>query len=251
VKVSAVLITRNADAHLDRCLASLQWCDEIVVLDQRSTDDTLDICARRGARVEQGEWLGFGRTKAAAVALATHRWILSIDADEEVTPELRDAVLALPDDPTPAAYRVNRLSRFLGRWIRHCGWQPDRILRLFDRDRAGFNDKAVHEAVETGGETADLTGLLLHRTYDDIGQFLSKQDHYTTLGAETAAANGRTANLLGALVRAKYTFFRTYVVQAGFLDGWHGLVLCWGMAFSTLMKYVKIWQIGHGPKDGS
>ena len=251
MKVSAVLITRDAAAHLDRCLASLDWCDEIVVLDQGSTDGTLEICARRGARVEQGEWLGFGRTKAAAVALAANRWVLSIDADEEVAPELRDAILALPDDPAPAGYRVNRLSRFLGRWIRHCGWHPERILRLFDRERAGFDDAPVHEAVRTDGATADLPGLLLHRTYDDIGQFLAKQDHYTTLGAAAAAARGRRASLPGALVRAKFMFFRTYVLQAGFLDGWHGLVLCWGMAFSTLMKYVKIWQIGRGPTDGS
>ena len=251
MKVSAVLITRDAAAHLDRCLASLAWCDEIVVLDQQSGDGTLEICARHGARIVQGEWLGFGPMKAAAVALASNRWVLSIDADEEVTPELRDAIVALPDAPAPAAFRVNRLSRFLGRWIRHCGWHPDRIVRLFDRDRAGFNDAAVHEAVETDGAVVDLAGLLLHRTYDDFGQFLRKQDHYTTLGAESAAAAGRHSSLLGAVIRAKFMFLRTYILQAGFLDGWHGLVLCCGMSVSTLMKYVKIWQAGRGPDDGS
>ena len=251
MRVSAVLITHDAAAHLDRCLTSLAWCAEIVVLDQQSSDGTLEICARHGARVEQGEWLGFGRTKAAAAALATNRWILSIDSDEEVSEELRDAVMALPDEVDPAAYRVNRLSRFLGRWIRHCGWHSDRIVRLFDRDRAGFNEATVHEAIETGGEVADLPGLLLHRTYDDFGQFMRKQDHYTTLGAAGAVAAGRQTSLLGAVVRAKFMFFRTYVLQAGFLDGWHGLVLCCGMAVSTLMKYVKIWQAGRGPVDGS
>lgn len=251
MKVSAVLITRDAEAYLDRCLASLAWCDEIVVRDQGSTDRTLEICAAHGARVIQGEWLGFGPTKAAAAAEARNRWVLSIDSDEEVTPELRDAVAALPDDPPEAAFRVNRISRFLGRWIRHCGWFPDRIVRLFDRERAGFDDARVHEAVRTDGPVADLPGLLRHYAYDDFGQFLRKQDHYTTLGAESAYAAGRRSSLIGALIRAKFTFLRAFAMRGGWMDGWHGAVLCSGMAFSTLMKYVKIWQAGRRPADGS
>lgn len=251
MKVSACLITRDAAAHLEACLASLDWCDEIVVRDHDSDDDTPEICARHGARLERGEWLGFGPSKAAAVAACRNRWVLSIDADEVVTPELRDAILSLPDVPAEAAFRVNRLSRFMGRWIRHCGWHPDRIVRLFDRERAGFDDAPVHEQVRAEGRTPDLDGLLLHHAYDDFGQFLRKQDRYTTIAAEAAVRAGRRATILQALMRGSWTFLRTFAMKAGFADGWHGLLLCLAMGASTTSKYVKIWQAGRPPVEGS
>jgi len=251
MKISACLITRNAAAHLDRCLASLDWCDEILVRDQASEDETLEICARHGARVVQGEWLGFGPSKAAAVAETRHRWVLSVDADEVVDDRLRAAILALPDDPMPAAYRINRLSRFLGRWIRHCGWHPDPLVRLFDKQRAGFDDRPVHEAIHARGPVEDLEGLLLHFTYDSVEQYLAKMDHYTTLGAEVAVASGRRTNLLSVVIRPKMTFLRTYILQRGFMDGGHGLALCTLMSVQTFVKYLKIWKAGRGPEAGS
>jgi len=246
VKISAALITLNPGAVLERCLASLDFVDEIVVLDQGSSDETLAICARHGAMVhQQAEWLGFGRMKNAAVDLCRNRWILSIDADEQVTPELRQAILDLPEQPPQAAFAVNRLTNFLGHWIRHCGWYPDWVVRLFDRERARFNERAVHEAVEPASAAAAtdrLNGLLLHYSYETMEQYLEKLNRYTTLAAEEAVADGRRAGLLTALLRGKFTFLRMYFLKGGILDGGHGLVLCLCSAFYVMTKYVKIWR---------
>lgn len=244
MKISAVLITRDAAAHLEGCLASLDFADEIVVLDQNSSDGTVAIAERMGAKVHQGVWRGFGPTKRAAVDLARNRWILSIDADEEVTPELREAILALPAAPSEAAFAINRLSRFLGRWMRHCGWHPDWVVRLFDRERAGFDEKMVHESVRTEGSVGRLDGLLRHYTYDNLEQYLDKVNRYTTLSAEAAYDAGRRVTPIGALVRGKLTFVRFFVLRRGFLDGWHGLLLSLCSAWGVFVKYVKIWWKG-------
>lgn len=243
MRISVAIITRNAVAQgLERCLASLSGFDEIVVLDQASDDGTVSLCERFGARVYRGPWEGFGRTKQAAVAQTRNRWVLSIDADEEVTPELKAAILALGDDPPCAAYSVNRLSRFLGRWIRHCGWHPDWVVRLFDRERARFNEKAVHEEIVVEGATGRLDGLLRHYTYDTMEQYVSKLNRYTTLSAGDAVDAGRDSSLPEAVLRAHGVFLRMYLLQFGFLDGWHGLALCSCSSFYVLTKYLKIWR---------
>lgn len=244
MKISAAIITRDAGTQLDRCLASLDFCDEIVVLDQHSADQTAAVCARHGARLEQTEWLGFGPTKQRAVDLCRNRWVLSIDTDERVTPALRAAILALPDDPEPAAFAVNRLSSFLGRWIRHCGWHPDWVVRLFDREQASFDGRAVHEAVHARGVVARLDGLLEHEPYATMEQYLAKLDRYTTAAAADLAARGRRAGPASALVRAHATFWRMWLLQGGVRDGWAGLVLCHASAFYVLSKYLKLWRLG-------
>jgi len=244
VKVSAAIITRDHGHLLDRCLASLAFCDEVVVLDQHSTDDTAAVCARHGARLEQTEWLGFGPTKAKAVSMCRHRWVLSVDTDEVVTPELAAAISALPDQPVPAAYTVNRISRFLGRWIRHCGWHPDHVTRLFDRERAGFDDKPVHEGVHADGEVARLGGLLQHDPYESMEQYIQKLDRYTTAAADELHAAGRRSSLAQAALRSTATFWRMWLLQGGVLDGWAGTVLCQASSFYVLSKYVKLWRLG-------
>jgi len=245
VKISVAIITKDAAPELARCLASVTFADEIVVVDQGSTDDTAAVCAQHGATLHQSPWLGFGPTKQKAVLLCRNRWVLSIDSDEEVTTELQAAITALPDDPPEAAFAVNRLSRFLGKWIRHCGWHPEYVVRLFDRERAGFNDKPVHEAVETEGTVGRLSGLMMHYTYETMDQYIGKLNRYTTLAAEQLHAEGRTVSLWRALVRAKAAFLRMYFLQGGILDGWVGLVLCWSSGFSVLAKYVKLWRMGN------
>jgi len=248
VKISAAIITRDAADDLDRCLASLGFADEIVVLDQGSTDHTAQVCARRGAALHQGAWLGFGPTKAAAVALCRNRWVLSIDSDEVVTPGLAAAIGALPDAPDEAAFTVNRLSRFLGHWIRHCGWHPEHVVRLFDRERAGFDDRPVHESVQVRGAVGRLPGLLHHHTYETMEQYIAKLDRYTTLAAGELYARGRRTSLAGAAVRSQGTFWRMWVLQGGILDGSAGTVLCLASSFSVLSKYVKLWRLGRsGP----
>ena len=237
------IITKDVADELDRCLASVEFADEIVVLDQGSTDHTAEVCARRGAILHQTEWQGFGPTKQQAVELCRNDWVLSIDSDEVVTPELRAAITALPEDPPQAAFAVNRLSRFLGAWIRHCGWYPDHVVRLFDRRRGGFNARPVHESIEHEGEAGRLSGLMLHYTYETMEQYIDKLNRYTTLAAEDLHASGRSASLLGAVVRAKATFLKMWLLQGGCLDGWPGTVLCMASAFYVLSKYTKLWRL--------
>jgi len=249
VKVSAAIITHENAATLDQCLTTLDWCDEVVVLDQHSTDDTAAVCARHGVRLEQTEWLVFGPPKQEAADLCRNRWVLSIDSDERVTPELRAAILALPDQPQPAAFAVNRLSQFLGQWIRHCGWHPDWIVRLFDRERAGFDGKPVHEAIEARGTVARLDGLLHHDAYESMEQYIAKLDRYTTAAAEEAHAQGRRSGLAGAVLRAQAAFWRMWILQGGILDGWAGAMLCLSSSFYVLSKYAKLWRLGRLSED--
>ena len=244
MKISAAIITLDAASDLDRCLASLSFVDEIIVLDQGSRDETAAVCARHGAVVHQTEWLGFGPTKQKAVDLCRNRWVLSIDSDEQVTPELQAAIETLPDQPDESAFMVNRLSRFLGKWIRHCGWHPEYVTRLFDRQRAGFNDKPVHESIIAEGNVGRLDGLLRHYTYETMEQYIDKLNRYTTLAAEEMHLAGRSTSLLGAVIRAKVAFLRMWLVKGGILDGLPGTVLCLASSFYVLSKYTKLWRMG-------
>lgn len=245
MKISVAIITLNAAPELDRCLASVAFADEVVVLDQHSGDNTAEICQRHGASLHQTEWLGFGPTKDRAVSLCRNSWILSIDSDEEVTPELRAAIEALPDQPAEAAFAVNRMSRFLGQWIRHCGWHPEFVVRLFDRQQGGFNDLPVHESVETSGPVGRLPGLLHHYTYETMEQYIEKLNRYTTLAAEERFARGDRSSLWNAVLRSQAAFWRMWVLQAGLRDGWRGYVLCLSSSFYVLSKYTKLWMLGH------
>jgi len=244
VKISAAIITLDAASDLDRCLASLSFVDEIIVLDQGSRDETAAVCARHGAVVHQTEWLGFGPTKQKAVDLCHNRWVLSIDSDEQVTPELQAAIEILPDQPAEAAFMVNRLSRFLGKWIRHCGWHPEYVTRLFDRNRAHFNDKPVHESIIAEGNVGRLDGLLRHYTYETMDQYIDKLNRYTTLAAEEMHLAGRSTSLFSAVVRAKVAFWRMWLFKGGILDGVPGTVLCLASSFYVLSKYTKLWRMG-------
>jgi glycosyltransferase involved in cell wall biosynthesis len=244
VKISVCIITLNAAATLDQCLASVEFADQIIVRDHGSIDATLEICRQHGARVITGPWEGFGHAKAQTVAKAENRWVLSLDADEVVTPELAAAIQALPEDGEVAAYEINRLSSFLGRWIRHCGWHPDWIIRLFDTEKAAFNQKTVHEGVETQGPIVRLDGLLKHYTYQSLEQYINKMNHYTTLGAQEAFDAGKRSNPISALIRAKLRLIRVFALQKGWMDGVHGVLLCVVIAVSVFVKYVKIWQLG-------
>ena len=244
MKISVAIITLNAAAELDRCLASVAFADEVVVLDQGSCDETAAVCVAHGALLHQTEWLGFGPTKQKAAGMCRNPWVLSIDSDEEVTAELRRAIEELPDEPDQAAFTVNRLSRFLGRWIRHCGWHPEYVTRLFDTRRARFNDKPVHESIETDGTVGRLEGLMLHYTYETMEQYIDKLNRYTTLAAEELHAAGRTTGLVSAVFRAKVAFWRMWLLKGGILDGWAGTVLCLSSGFYVLSKYVKLWRMG-------
>ena len=240
----AIVITRNEAHNLDDCLASLQgWVDEIVVVDSHSSDDTVAIAQRHGAKVSQPEgWPGFGPQKNRALDLATSDWVLSIDADERVSPALAQEIRhALLSEQASAAYEIPRLSWYCGKFIRHAGWRPDHVLRLFPRLHGRFSNDLVHERVVTALPCKQLHNDLLHYSYRDFSQVLAKVDAYSSASAKQALARGKRATVGSAVGHGAWAFFRTYVLRAGFLDGGHGLALAISNAETSYYKYLKIW----------
>lgn len=238
--VSAVLITRNAASQLPACLAALAFCDEIVVVDSGSDDDTPAIASRLGARVIEQDWLGFGPQKQFAVSQAANDWVLCIDADERVGDELRASIVAELAAPAFPAYRFPRCNRFMGRYLRHGEGYPDWSLRLFDRRRARWSDDAVHEKVLTDAPVGELAGDLLHDSAETLQRYLAKQDRYTTLAAEEALARGKRATLLHLFLSPLVRFVKFYFARLGFLDGLPGLVHILIGCRNSHMKYAKM-----------
>jgi glycosyltransferase involved in cell wall biosynthesis len=240
-EVSAVIITKNEEANIGRCLDSVAWADEIVVVDSGSTDDTCQLATEKGALVYKIDWRGYGPAKAFSVEKASKEWVLSIDADEEVSNELRDEIKAvLSDSPAHAGYDMPRLTRFLDRWIRHCGWYPDRVLRLFHKDHGNFNDAAVHEKVVLNGSLGHLRGHLLHWCYPTLDHYLTKSNRYTTLGAEQAFETGKRAGWFDITLRPAASFVSHYVIRQGFRDGLEGFLVSSLSAMAVLSKYAKL-----------
>lgn len=248
--LSVIIITLNEAAHIAECLDSVAFADEIVVVDSGSSDDTREIAKERGARVVQtDDWPGFGPQKNRALDLATCDWVLSIDADERVTPELRaeiESILHAAAESGPAAaqlasaYRIARLSNFGGRWIRHSGWWPDYVLRLFRRGTARFKDVAVHESVVTDQPVDTLKGHFLHYPYANLEQFIAKINHYSTEAAAMMHARGKRTSVMGAWGHATWTFIRHYLLRKGFLDGREGFILAVMAASGSFFRYTKL-----------
>jgi len=243
--LSVILITRNEAHNLEACLKSLQGlADEIVVVDTRSSDETVAIAQRFGATVSQpDDWPGFGPQKNRALALATHPWILSIDADERVTPELAAEIQQAMARNDFAAYTMGRLSWYCGKFIQHAGWRPDYVLRLFRRDCAQFSNDLVHERVMTQQPVGQLHHHLLHYSYQDFSQVLAKVDAYSSAAAQQAFNRGERGSMGKAIGHGAWAFVRTYVLRAGFLDGAHGLALAISNAQTSYYKYVKLWAM--------
>ena len=243
--LSAILITRNEAHNLEACLKSLQGlADEIVVVDTRSSDETVAIAQRFGATVSQpDDWPGFGPQKNRALALATRPWILSIDADERVTPELAAEIQQAMARNDFAAYTMGRLSWYCGKFIQHAGWRPDYVLRLFRRDCAQFSNDLVHERVMTQQPVGQLHHHLLHYSYQDFSQVLAKVDAYSSAAAQQAFNRGERGSMGKAIGHGAWAFVRTYVLRAGFLDGTHGLALAISNAQTSYYKYVKLWAM--------
>ena len=250
-RVSAVIITRDEARNLPACLASLAWCDEIVVLDSGSTDDTVRIAREAGARVSvTPDWPGFGPQKNRALQLARGDWVLSIDADERVDAALAAEIrAAVASGAAYVGYRMPRLSSFCGQYMRHGGWYPDRVLRLFRRDSARFSDDIVHETVQCRGAVGELRCDLRHESFHDFEQVLRKIDAYSTAGARKLDARGRRGSLGGAIAHAAWAFVRGYVLRAGFLDGRMGLALALSNAHGTYYRYVKLWLLQQRTTD--
>lgn len=243
--LSVVLITLNEEHTLERCLCRLAFASEIIVADTGSTDGTLEVARRFTPHVVSVPWLGFGPTKQSALQYATGRWVLSLDADEVLddvlAASIRDAVQK--DDPEVAAYRLNRCSNFLGTWMKHSGWYPDRIVRLGRRECVRFSDHPVHEHLHVQGRVVDLPGHLLHYTDPDWPHYLAKLRRYSQESARRLHGEGRRARVFDLVVRPAYQLLRTYFFQAGFLDGRAGWLLACGSAFHVFSKYAHLWDL--------
>lgn len=243
---SVVLITKNAAAQLPDCLASVAFADEVVVVDSDSSDGTPEVAARLGARVVAKEWLGFGRQKQFAVEQATHDWVLCLDADERVSPELAASMVrALQSSEAPAAqvYRCARRNRFLGRWLRHGEGYPDWCARLFDRRSARWSDDDVHEKLLYAVSPGTLEGDLLHESAEDLARYLEKQNRYSTLAAQTLHRRGRRAGLAELALSPLLRFVKFYLLRLGFLDGLPGLVHIAIGCMNSFTKYAKLIEL--------
>lgn len=241
-KLSAIIITKNEAANIRSCLESVSWADEIIVVDSGSIDDTVNICKALGAQVyATNDWPGFGMQKNRALSYATGEWVLSLDADERVTPQLRTEIESTLNDPGGhAAFRIPRLSSFCGKYMRHSGWYPDYVTRLFRRGTARFSDDLVHESLIVNGSAGKLRQPLMHETFHDLDELLTKINHYSTAGALMLSEKNKKATLKKAVGRAVWAFIRTYILRAGFLDGREGFMLAVSTAESTYYRYAKL-----------
>ena len=251
VPVTACIVAMNEEDRLGACLDTLDWCDELLVVDSHSTDKTRELAAARGARVIERDWPGHVAQKEFAVRAARHDWVFCIDADERVSPELRAAIEAerARGFAAAAGYEVSRVSSYLGRWIRHGTWYPDWKLRLFDRRHGGWGGRDPHDHARVSGAVRRLGGELRHEPYRSLEDHLRTIDRFTSTMAEEMRAEGRRARLCDVILRPPARFFVFFVWRRGFLDGWRGLLLAYLAAHYVRLKYAKLWVAtkGDGP----
>jgi glycosyltransferase involved in cell wall biosynthesis len=242
LRLSAVVITRDNEATIRRCVGSLAFADEIIVLDSGSTDATMDICRELGAQVhESNDWPGYGPQKNRALELATGEWVIAIDSDEWITPALRAEIeRAIASADAKAAYAMPRRSSFCGRFMKHSGWWPDYVVRLFRRETGRYSDDRTHERLLVNGTTGRLREPIMHEAIDDLEQMLLKMNAYSSSSAQSRFEQGRRATLATAILHGAWTFFRTYVVRLGFLDGREGFMLAVANAEGSYYRYAKL-----------
>ncbi len=242
--LTVTLITRNESANIAAALESVSWADEVVVVDAESTDETVAIARRFTSRVIVREWPGFVAQKNFAASQACHDWILSIDADERVSPALADEVRrVLQAAPREAGFRIPRVSFYLGTWLRSTDWYPDFQLRLYDRRRARWNGQLVHESVAADGSVGQLREELVHYPYRDIAHHVQTIDRYTTLAAQQAFDRGKRASVADLVVRPPLAFVRNYLFRLGIKDGQTGLVVSLLNSYYVFLKFAKLWEL--------
>ena len=243
-KLSVTIITRNEAADIDGALKSAAWADELIVVDSKSADDTVVIAQQHTDRVIVREWPGYPAQKNYAASIATHDWILSLDADERVTPELAAEIKStLAGTPACSGYRMPRVTRHLGRWIRTTDWYPDHQLRLYDRRAAEWTGLYVHESVSVRGSVGLLRGELQHFAYRDLAEHLETIDRYTTYAARQMSEHGRRAGVLDIAVNPPLAFLRNYAARGGFRDGIPGFVISAMNAYYVFLKFAKLWEL--------
>src|SRR4051812_33912560 len=247
MKITAIVITFNEEANIARALASLEWADEIIVVDSESRDRTTEIARQFTERIIVRPWPGYSAQKNFAATEASHDWIFSLDADEVVSEALRREIESLKRAPAPAVagFEMPRLTFYLGRWIRHSGWYPDHKLRLYDRRRARWVGDYVHEGVEVDGAVSRFAGDLLHFTVNDASEHHLRIDRYTTLAADADYAKGKCGALASIIFSPLLTFIRSYVFKLGFLDGLQGYVIARFAAHYAFLKNLKLWELSN------
>lgn len=239
--LSVIIITKNESAHIAECIKSVQFADEVIVLDSGSTDNTVNIARALGARVEVStDWPGFGLQKNRVLGMATKDWVLSIDADERVTPELAQEIRFTMENAHHDAYKIARLSWFGERWIRHCGWWPDYVVRLFRRGQAQFSEAAVHEKVVPNAPPGILKGHFVHYPYANMEALIEKVNRYSSAAAQMMHEKGRRTSVAGIAGHALWTFVRIYFLRLGFLDGKEGFILAVTAAAGSFFRYSKL-----------
>ena len=238
--LSVIIITKNEALNIRACLESVKWADEIIVVDSGSTDGTAAICREFTPHVYSHDWPGFGAQKNRALGYAGKDWVLSLDADERITPELRAEIRSAMNEGREDAYEIPRLSSFFGRFIQHSGWRPDHVTRLFKRGAGRFSDDLVHERVIVTGSTGRLRQSILHESLRDAEELLSKINHYSTASALMLHQKNCTASLKKAVAHALWAFLRSYILRAGFLDGREGFMLAVSTAEGAYYRYVKL-----------
>lgn len=240
MKITATIITLNEERNIARAIESLRCCDEILIVDSGSVDRTIELAEKLGARVVDAHWRGYAGQKNWAAGQATHDWVLSLDADEALSEALEAEIWSLKKSgPRHDGYTMPRLARYLGRWIMHSGWYPDRKVRLYDRRKAKWVGDFVHESVRVEGRVGHLDANLLHFTCESLSEHIKTMERYTTLAAQELAARRVTVPLSRMLLAPAWTFCKTYLVQRGFLDGAEGLTIAYMAAFYTFLKYSK------------
>ena len=247
-QLSVIIVAMNEAHDIAGCLESVQgWADEIIVFDSGSTDGTQDICRRYAVRLFETDWPGDGPQKNRALDQARGDWVLCLDADERVSPELRGQIARVLRDDTPhAAFSMPRSSSFCGQFMRHGGWWPDRITRLFRRERGRFTEPRTHAALVVDGSVGALDGPIIHLSVTDLHEVLDKLNVYSTEGARAMFGEGRRSSPAKALGKGFWAFVRTYLLRAGFLDGRLGLVLALANAHGTYYRYMKLWLLQRG-----
>jgi glycosyltransferase involved in cell wall biosynthesis len=238
--LSVIIITKNESHHISRCLHSIAWAEEIIVLDSGSEDDTVKLAKQFTEKVFVTDWPGFGKQKQRALEKASGDWVLSLDADEIITPELKTEIEQAIKQNAAIGFEIPRLSTYCGKEIRHGGWWPDYVLRLFQRDQGRFTEDPVHERILVTGKTAKLNSPIRHEAFVDHEEVLHKINQYSSLGAKKLYDAGKSTSLLQAITKGLWTFFRTYFLKAAFLDGPEGLQLSLSNAQGTYYKYLKL-----------
>ena len=247
--ISTICISRNEEANIERCLRSVaSFSDEIILVDSLSTDRTLELAQPLATKVISQEWLGYGRQKQFALEQCSGDWVFSIDADEEVSPELASEIGAL--DYTHDGYWMPRPVWYLGRWIRHSGWYPGYILRLFRREGGSFTDDHIHEHVSVKGRTRRLRGDLHHYSYRDIAHHVDKMNEFTSLAARQMHERGRRSHIHQMAITPGLEFLKVYLLRRGFMDGFAGLVISILHSYYVFLKYAKLWELQANAANG-